>query len=103
MPSASSGRAISCASHFAANRVDIAKLVRPTLFVAEQTPVFKLIDLFRRQGVRIAVVVDEYGGTEGIVTATDVLEGIAGALPDRDEEEGPVSFNAPTDPGSSTG
>jgi putative hemolysin len=75
--------------------VDIARLVRPTLFVAEQTPVFKLIDLFRRQGVRIAVVVDEYGGTEGIVTATDVLEGIAGALPDRDEEEGPGFVQRP--------
>jgi magnesium and cobalt exporter, CNNM family len=75
--------------------IDLAKLVRPTLFVAEQTPVFKLIDLFRRQGVRIAVVVDEYGGTEGIVTATDVLEGIAGALPDRDEEEGPGFVQRP--------
>jgi putative hemolysin len=75
--------------------IDIAKLVRPTLFVAEHTPVFKLIDLFRRQGVRIAVVVDEYGGTAGIVTATDVLEGIAGALPDRDEEEGPGFIRRP--------
>ncbi len=39
--------------------IDIAKLVRSTLFVADQTPVLKLIDLFRRQGVRVAVVVDE--------------------------------------------
>lgn len=69
--------------------IDVAKLVRPTLFVAERTPVLTLIDLFRREGVRIAVVVDEYGATGGIVTATDVLEGIAGALPDRDEDEGP--------------
>jgi putative hemolysin len=75
--------------------LNIARLVRPALFVAEQTPVFKLIDLFRRQGVRIAVVVDEYGGTEGLVTATDVLEGIAGALPDRDEEEGPGFVQRP--------
>jgi putative hemolysin len=65
--------------------IDIAALMRATLFVADQTPVLKLIDIFRRQGVRIAVVVDEYGSTEGIVTATDVLEGIAGALPDREE------------------
>jgi putative hemolysin len=69
--------------------LDLATLVHHTLFVAERTPVLTLIDLFRREGVRIAVVVDEYGATEGIVTATDVLEGIAGALPDRDESEGP--------------
>jgi putative hemolysin len=75
--------------------LDVGRLVRRTLFVAERTPVLTLIDLFRRQGVRIAVVVDEYGGTEGLVTATDVLEGIAGALPDRDESEGPTSVQRP--------
>jgi len=75
--------------------IDIAELVKPTLFVAEQTPVLKLIDLFRRQGVRIAVVVDEYGATEGIVTATDVLEGIAGALPDHDEDHEPMHVQRP--------
>ena len=75
--------------------IDIAKLVRSTLFVADQTPVLKLIDLFRRQGVRVAVVVDEYGATQGIVTATDVLEGIAGALPDRDERAEPMIVQRP--------
>jgi len=75
--------------------LDVGRLVRRTLFVAERTPALTLIDLFRRQGVRIAVVVDEYGGTEGLVTATDVLEGIAGTLPDRDESEGPSSVQRP--------
>lgn len=75
--------------------LDIARLVRPTLFVSERTPVLTLIDLFRRRGVRIAVVVDEYGATEGLVTATDVLEGIAGALPDLGEHEGPTSVRRP--------
>ncbi len=40
---------------------DIGDLVRPTLFVADRTPVLTLIDLFRDHGVKIAVVVDEYG------------------------------------------
>jgi putative hemolysin len=75
--------------------IDIGKLVRSTLFVADQTPVLGLIDLFRRQGVRIAVVVDEYGATEGIVTATDVLEGIAGTLPDREARAGPMMVQRP--------
>lgn len=75
--------------------IDAAKLVGSTLFVAEHTSVFKLIDLFRRQGVRIAVVVDEYGSTEGVVSATDILEGIAGALPDRDDPEAPMFVQRP--------
>jgi magnesium and cobalt exporter, CNNM family len=77
------------------DELEIGRLVRPTLFVAERTPVLTLIDLFRRRGVRIAVVVDEYGGTEGLVTATDVLEGIAGALPDHDEGEAPTTVQRP--------
>jgi putative hemolysin len=75
--------------------IDIAALMRATLFVGDQTPVLKLIDIFRRQGVRIAVVVDEYGSTEGIVTATDVLEGIAGALPDREDRAEPMIVQRP--------
>jgi putative hemolysin len=75
--------------------IDVAALMRSTLFVADQTPVLKLIELFRRQGVRIAVIVDEYGATEGIVTATDVLEGIAGALPDREDRAEPMIVQRP--------
>lgn len=71
--------------------VNAGALMRKTLFVTERTPVLTLIDLFRRDGVRIAVVVDEYGATEGIVTATDVLKGIAGTLPDRDTGDGPTA------------
>jgi putative hemolysin len=67
--------------------IDLDKIVQKTLFVPDQTPVLKLIELFRRQGVRAAIVVDEYGATEGIVTSTDVLEGIAGSLPNRGDRE----------------
>ncbi len=75
--------------------IDLAKLVRRTLFVADQTPVLKVIELFRRQGVRAAVVVDEYGATEGIVTATDILEGIAGSLPNRGDRDDPQVVQRP--------
>lgn len=60
------------------------------IIVTDWTPVLRLIELFRREGVHFAVVVDEYGSTLGIVTPTDVLETIAGDLPERGEEEEPT-------------
>ena len=71
-----------------ASRVDIAGLTTPVPFVPEHTPVIRLIEVFRKAHRRIAVVVDEYGVTEGIVSATDVLESIAGALPELGELPG---------------
>jgi putative hemolysin len=60
--------------------------VVPALIVPETILVFKLLDSFRAEGVRMAIVVDEYGSTEGIVTLADILEAITGELPERGEE-----------------
>ena len=70
--------------------IDIAALMQRPLVISEGLGVLRLIDLFRREGIHFAVVVDEYGTTEGIVTAIDILEGIAGALPERGEAEEPL-------------
>jgi magnesium and cobalt exporter, CNNM family len=51
--------------------------------------------MFRREGIHFAVVVDEYGITQGLVTALDILEGIAGALPERGEEDEPGIVHRP--------
>jgi putative hemolysin len=66
--------------------IDIGTLMRRPLVVSEGIGVLRLIDMFRREGIHFAMVVDEYGTTEGIVTPVDILAGIAGALPEREEE-----------------
>ena len=70
--------------------IDLASVTRPALAVSENAAVLTLLDIFRREGMRFAVIVDEYGTTQGIVTATDVLESIAGDLPERGEPVEPM-------------
>lgn len=52
------------------------------LFVPESMPAFKALEEFKRSGKHIALVVDEYGGTAGLVTIIDILEAIVGDVPD---------------------
>jgi putative hemolysin len=69
--------------------VSLAALMSPPLFVPDGTPVLRLLGQFKKEKVHIAVVVDEYGATEGLVTLTDVIEAIAGDLPERGEDAEP--------------
>ncbi len=57
--------------------------VHPALYVPEATPSLALLERFRETGDDAALVVDEYGGIEGLVTVTDVLEALVGDLPAR--------------------
>jgi putative hemolysin len=52
-------------------------------------PVLRTLEILRQSGSRMALVVDEYGGLEGIITLTDVLEAIVGELPEAGRGEGP--------------
>jgi putative hemolysin len=61
----------------------------PPLFVPETASALKVLDLFKREGTHFALVTDEYGGIQGLVTDRDILEAIVGELPSRDEPHEP--------------
>ncbi len=69
----------------------VAALMRPAYFVPETKRVSELLKEFQRQQVQIAIVVDEYGGTAGLVTLEDLLEEIVGEIRDEyDREAEPI-------------
>ncbi|MBN2003714.1 MAG: HlyC/CorC family transporter [Anaerolineae bacterium] len=74
---------------FANAPLDLKALVRLPLFVPESMSTLKLLELFKRTGTHIAMVVDEYGVIQGMTTDTDILESIVGDLPTVDEPEEP--------------
>jgi len=54
--------------------------------VPDTTPVLRLLDQFKQSGQHLAIVIDEYGSVEGLVTMTDILEAIIGDLPELGQE-----------------
>ena len=63
-------------------KLDLRKLLRPALFVPKTLPLDKLLVQFREGRTHLAVVLDEFGGTEGIVTLDSVLEELIGEIHD---------------------
>jgi putative hemolysin len=57
-------------------------LIRPPVVVPESLPALGVLERFRQAGLHLALVVDEYGGVQGLVTPIDLLEALVGDLPD---------------------
>ena len=69
------------------SEIDLEKLIRPAYFVPESKKLDSLLREFQRRRVHIAVVVDEYGGTSGIVCLEDIIEEIVGEIQDEFDNE----------------
>jgi CBS domain containing-hemolysin-like protein len=74
----------------------LARIKRPVLFVPPSLPLPDLLIRMQTQRVHMAIVVDEYGGTDGVVTIEDLVEEIVGEIEDEyDEAEAPLLVARP--------
>jgi putative hemolysin len=65
----------------AGHPMDLKTMLRPPLFVPEAMSILKLLEMFKQEKTHIALVTDEYGGIQGLVTHNDILESIVGDIP----------------------
>lgn len=73
----------------ATGRFSLKKMLRPILFVPPSMPAAVLLQKMQRDRVHMALVIDEYGGVDGLVTIEDLIEVVIGEIEDEhDEEEG---------------
>ena len=71
----------------------VAAIMRPATFVPDSKPIDELLREMQARRIHMAIVVDEYGGTAGLVTIEDILEEIVGEITDEyDLEQPPVEW-----------
>ena len=80
---------------FKGSRIDLRSITKDALFVPDSMPAVQLLESFRASHKHVALVMDEYGAVEGLVTVTDLLTAIVGDLPgDASEALGAVISRA---------
>ncbi len=69
---------------------DLLPVARPIIYVPETARLEKLLELFLKRRLHFAIVVDEYGSTEGLITLENILEELVGQIQDEFDEEQPL-------------
>ncbi len=72
--------------------IDLRRIMRPALFVPKTLTISRLLEHFRTQRTQLAIVLDEYGGTQGMVTLEDVLEVLVGDIHDEHRQDRAQQF-----------
>jgi len=72
--------------------IELRKMMRRAVFVPETMPLDRLLELFRKERTPFAIVLDEYGGTDGLVTIDDVLSELVGEIHDDRRADEPQAF-----------
>jgi CBS domain containing-hemolysin-like protein len=72
-------------------------ILRPAYFVPETKRLSELLAEFRREKIKLAIVLDEYGGTAGLVTLGDIIREIVGDIQDEFDVAGPQAFRRLSD------
>ncbi len=73
------------------------KLIRDPLVIPESFPILSTVMVMRRNRISLAVVIDEHGGVEGVVTAKDLVSELVGGIQDEHDPDAPIAF--PSGPG----
>jgi putative hemolysin len=68
-------------------KFDLKEIIRKAYFVPENKKIDELLDIFQKDRIQIAIAIDEYGGTAGLVTMEDVVEEVVGEIIDEYDKE----------------
>jgi len=75
------------ARELAGEAFDIQSELNPVLFLPDTMPAFRAIEMFRTSRRHLALVIDEHGGVEGLLTVNDILDALVGNMPTMDERD----------------
>jgi len=68
-------------------KFDLKEIIREAYFVPENKKIDELLDIFQKDRIQIAIAIDEYGGTAGLITMEDVVEEVVGEIIDEYDKE----------------
>jgi putative hemolysin len=77
------------AESLGSEEINLRQVMQKPLFAPENARALQVLERFRETGIHLAMLVDEYGGIEGLVTSFDILEAIVGDIPTMDEIKRP--------------